>query len=206
MKTVTVVEKVFLSITAIIFLFSAINPHDYLTWFLEVVPSMIGFTIIAYKWNSFRLSRLLLILICIHSWILFVGGHYTYAEVPAGFWVRDEFGFARNHYDRLGHFFQGFQPAFLARELLLRNKVVKKDDWWLKYIVVSICLGFSGFYELIEFAAAMILGGSAESFLGTQGDVWDTQKDMLMATIGSLIALFFAGLQDQSIKKIESST
>jgi len=202
MKTVTVSEKIFLSISAIIFLLSAINPHDYLTWFMEVSPAMIGFTIIAYKWNSFRLSRFMLILICIHSWILFVGGHYTYAEVPAGFWVRDALGLARNHYDRVGHFIQGFQPAFLARELLLRNKVVKKDDWWRKYIVVSSCLGFSAFYELIEFAAAMILGGSAESFLGTQGDIWDTQKDMLLALIGSLVALMLAGFHDKSIKKL----
>lgn len=203
MKTVTVSEKIFLSITAIIFILSAINPHDYLTWIMEVSPAMIGFTLIAYHWKNFRLSRFLLILICIHSLILFIGGHYTYAEVPAGFWVRDALGLARNHYDRLGHFFQGFVPAFLARELLLRNQVVKKDDWWFKYIVISICLGFSGFYELIEFAAAMILGGSAESFLGTQGDIWDTQKDMLFALIGSIVALLFAGFHDRSMKKVE---
>lgn len=203
MKTVTVSEKVFLSITAIVFVLSAINPHDYLTWFMEVSPAMIGFTLIAYYWKDFRLSRFLLILICIHSWVLFVGGHYTYAEVPAGFWVKNALGWARNHYDRLGHFLQGFQPAFLARELLLRNKVVKKDDGWLKLIVIAICLGFSALYELIEFAAAMILGGSAEAFLGTQGDIWDTQKDMLMALIGAVAALCLVYFHDRSMRKIQ---
>lgn len=202
MKTVTVSEKFFLSVTAIVFVLSAINPYEYLTWFMEVLPAMIGFTLIAYYWKNFRLSRFLLILICIHSLILFVGGHYTYARVPAGFWVKDVFDLSRNHYDRLGHFFQGFQPTFLAREILLRNQVVKKDDAWLKMIVISICLGFSGLYELIEFAAAMILGGSAESFLGTQGDIWDTQKDMLLALIGSIAALCLAGFHDRSIKKV----
>lgn len=202
MKTVTVSEKVFLSISAIIFVLSAINPRDYLTWLLEVFPGMIGFTLMAYYWKSFRLSRFLLVLICIHSWILFIGGHYTYAEVPVGFWVRDAFGLERNHYDRVGHFVQGFQPAFLARELLIRNKVVKKDDWWLKYIIISICLGFSAFYELIEFAAAMIMGGPAESFLGTQGDIWDTQKDMFLALIGSVVALCMTHFHDRSIEKV----
>lgn len=203
MKAVTVSEKFFMAVAAIVFLLSAINPHDYLTWFLEVSPGMIGFTLIAYYWKSFRLSRFLLILICIHCLILFVGGHYTYAKVPIGFWVRDAFDLTRNHYDRVGHFFQGFVPAFLARELLLRNHVVKKDDWWFKYIIVSICLGFSGFYELIEYAGAMILGESAESFLGTQGDVWDTQKDMLLALIGSIVALMLAPFHDRSMKKVQ---
>jgi putative membrane protein len=202
MKTVTVSEKIFLSVTAIVFILSAINPHDYLTWFLEVFPGMIGFTLIAYYWKSFRLSRFLLILICIHCLILFVGGHYTYAKVPAGFWVRDAFDLSRNHYDRVGHFFQGFVPAFLAREILLRNKVLKNDGW-LKLFVISICLGFSALYELIEFAGAMILKESAESFLGTQGDIWDTQKDMLLALIGAIVALMLAWFHDRSMKKVQ---
>ena len=200
-KDFTLIEKIFFSMTLIVFILSAINPHDYLTWIMEVSPAIIGFVLIAYSWKSFRLSQFLIIMICLHSLILFIGGHYTYAEVPAGEWVKHAFGFSRNHYDRLGHFFQGFQPAFLAREILIRKKVLKKNDAWLKYIVVSICLGFSAFYELIEYAAAMALGGSAESFLGTQGDIWDTQKDMLMALIGSLTALLLAGFHDRSMKK-----
>ena len=201
MKRITILEKIFFSVTFIVFVLSAINPHDYLTWIMEVSPAMIGFTLIAYCWKDFRLSQFLLVMICLHSLILFIGGHYTYAAVPAGEWVKHAFGFSRNHYDRLGHLFQGFQPAFLARELLLRKKVLKKDDGWLKFIVIAICLGFSAFYELVEFAAAMTLGGSAEAFLGTQGDIWDTQKDMMFAGIGSVVALFFSGMHNHSMKK-----
>lgn len=203
MKALSVSEKFFLAVTGIVFVLSAINPYDYLTWLLEVFPSMIGFTLIAYYWKNFRLSRFLLILICIHSLVLFVGGHYTYARVPIGFWVRDAFDLSRNHYDRVGHFLQGFQPAFLAREILLRNQVLKKDDAWLKMIVISICLGFSGLYELIEFGAAIIMGESAESFLGTQGDIWDTQKDMLLALIGAIVALMLSWFHDKSMKKVQ---
>lgn len=203
MQKVSFSEKFFLILAALVFVLSAVNPHDYLTWILEVFPSIIGFSIIAYSWKSFRLSTFLLAMICIHSIILSIGGHYTYAEVPAGFWVRDFFGFSRNHYDRLGHFFQGFQPAFLSRELLLRKKVVQKDNGWLKFIVISICLGFSAFYELIEFTVAMILNSSSDAFLGTQGDVWDTQKDMLFALIGALMAFIFVRFHNRSMAQKE---
>ncbi len=201
-KNFTTIEKIFFSLTLIIFIWSGVQPHDYPTWGLEVFPAVIGFSLIAYSWKSFRLSQFLLVLICLHSIILFIGGHYTYAEVPVGNWFKEVFGLSRNHYDRMGHFFQGFQPAFLAREILLRKKVLKKDDAWLKYIVISICLGFSAFYELIEFTTAMIMGGSAEAFLGTQGDIWDTQKDMLMALVGCGTALlFFTEIHDRSMQK-----
>ena len=200
MRKTNLLEKIFLALTAIGFTLSGIKPHDYLTWVLEVLPVIIGFTLIAYTWKSFRLSTFLMVMICLHSLILVLGGHYTYAEVPAGKWAQEFFGFSRNHYDRVGHFFQGFAPAFLAREILLRKKILK-DDGWLKFIVVSICLGFSGFYELIEFAAAMILDSSSEAFLGTQGDVWDTQKDMLFALIGSLCAFPLTRWHHRSIQK-----
>ena len=117
-------ENFFLFLTLMIFTISAINPHDYLTWILEVFPAIIGFGLIIFNRDSFRLSQFLLILICIHSIVLFIGGHYTYAEVPVGNWAKDFFGLSRNHYDRVGHFMQGFQPAFLAREILLRKKVM----------------------------------------------------------------------------------
>ena len=199
MRKTNLIEKIFLLLTAICFILSAIKPHDYLTWVLEVFPAIIGFSLIAYNWKSFRLSNFLLVMICLHSLVLILGGHYTYAEVPVGKWAQEFFGFSRNHYDRLGHFFQGFVPAFLAREILLRKKILK-DDAWLKFIVVSICLGFSGFYELIEFAAAMILDSSSDAFLGTQGDVWDTQKDMLFALIGSLSAFPLTRWHNRSIQ------
>lgn len=200
MTKTTLVEKLFLILTLVTFVWSGIQPHDYPTWGLEVFPAIIGFALIAYTWNSFRLSAFLLVMICIHSMILFLGGHYTYAEVPVGKWVQEIFGFSRNHYDRLGHFYQGFAPAFLAREILLRKKILK-DDAWLKFIVISICLGFSAFYELIEFAVAMIMNSSADAFLGTQGDIWDTQKDMLFALIGSLSAFTLTRWHNLSIQK-----
>lgn len=200
MRKTNSTEKTFLGMTAVIFVLSAIHPHDYLTWILEVFPAIIGFGLIAYTWKSFRLSTFLLVLVCLHSIILMVGGHYTYAEVPLGKWVQELFGLSRNHYDRLGHFFQGFAPAFLAREILLRKKILK-DDAWLKFIVISICLGFSAFYELIEFTVAMILNSSSDAFLGTQGDVWDTQKDMLFALIGSLCAFPLTRWHNRSIQK-----
>ncbi len=203
MKNVSMKIKVMFVLTFLILVLSAINPKDFLTWVLEAGPGIIGFGLIAFYWNRFRLSDFLLVLICLHCWILFVGAHYTYAEVPAGFWVRDLFGIERNHYDRLGHFAQGFVPAFLAREILVRKHVVKSSGW-LKLFIISICLAFSAFYELIEFAAAMILDSSSDAFLGTQGDSWDTQKDILLAMIGAFTALLFAKQHDRAIAKVEN--
>ncbi|MBC7421807.1 MAG: DUF2238 domain-containing protein [Bdellovibrio sp.] len=203
MKKTSLLIKIMFALTLIIFIWSGIQPFEYLTWILEVFPGVIGFALIAYYWNRMRLSNFLLILICVHCWILFVGGKYTYALVPAGKWVQDLFGLQRNHWDRLGHFAQGFVPAFLAREILLRNKILK-NDLWLKFIVISICLGFSAFYELIEFAVAMILNQASDAFLGTQGDVWDTQKDMAIALLGAVMALILARWHDKAITTVES--
>ncbi|MES2919643.1 MAG: DUF2238 domain-containing protein [Pseudomonadota bacterium] len=167
---------------------TAIRPHDYATWFLEVLPVLIALPLLIGTARSFPLTSLLYWLIFWHALLLMVGGHYTYARVPAGFWVQDLLGFERNHYDRLGHFMQGFEPAVLAREILLRKGVVKPGRW-LVTVVISITLAFSAFYELIEWAVALVSEEAADSFLGTQGDVWDTQWDMFMCLIGASTAL-----------------
>lgn len=166
---------------------TVIGCKDFATWVLETVPVMIGIVLVATTWKTFPLTPLLAFLICIHSLILCVGGHYTYAEVPLGFWMQQAFHFSRNHYDRIGHLAQGFVPAILAREILIRKKVVKGPKWTF-YIVVSICLAFSAFYELIEWWTALISGDGATAFLGTQGDIWDTQWDMFFALIGAILA------------------
>ena len=172
----------------IVLLWSAIHPHDRFTWFLEVAPVLIVFPILYVTRHRFPLTRLTYVLLTLHAVILMVGGKYTYAEVPLGYWLQDALGFSRNHYDRIGHFAQGFVPAVLAREVLVRTSPLRGSRW-LPFVVVSICLAFSAFYELIEFWTALTTGGAAEAFLGTQGDVWDTQWDMMMALIGAVTAL-----------------
>jgi len=169
-------------------LLSAINPHDYFTWFLEVAPAIIVLLILLLTYKSFPLSNLLYTLIVIHAYILFIGGHYTYAKVPLFDWIKDYFHQERNNFDKLGHFAQGFVPAIAAREILLRKMVVDKKAW-LSFIIISICLAFSAFYELIEAFVAIATGDSAEAFLGTQGYVWDTQTDMFLALVGSVTGL-----------------
>ena len=172
----------------LVLLWSGINPKDYFTWFLEVLPALIGFTIIAATFNKFRLTPLTYILILIHCIILMVGGHYTYAEVPLFNWLRDSFGMARNNYDKIGHLAQGFIPAIIAREILLRKNIVTQKGW-LSFIVICICLAISALYELIEWWAALLSGEAAEAFLGTQGYIWDTQSDMAIALLGAILAL-----------------
>ena len=169
-------------------LVSLVNVYDGETWVLETVPVMIALPLLFFSRQRFPLTSLLLTLIFIHSLVLIIGGHYTYARVPAGFWVQDWFGFTRNHYDRLGHFLQGFEPAVLAREILLRRQVVRRGGW-LVLFVLSITMAFSALYELIEWLVAMLSAEAADSFLGTQGDVWDTQWDMFMCLVGSSTAL-----------------
>ena len=184
---------------AAILLWSGIRPHDTTTWILEVFPIGIGLPIMIATRKRFPLTRLTYYLIFLHAVILMVGGHYTYARVPLGFWVQDLFGFARNHYDRLGHFAQGFVPAIIAREVLLRNTPLRQRGW-LFYIVTSICLAFSAFYEFIEWWSALLGGAAATDFLGTQGDVWDTQWDMFLAFIGSMVAQVSLGrVQDRQL-------
>jgi putative membrane protein len=167
---------------------SAIHPHDRFTWFLEVAPVLVALPLLYVTHHRFPLTRLTYVLLTVHAIILMVGGKYTYAEVPLGYWLQDALGFSRNHYDRIGHFAQGFVPAILAREILVRTSPLRGSRW-LPFVVVSVCLAFSAFYELIEFWTALATGGAAEAFLGTQGDVWDTQWDMMMALIGAGAAL-----------------
>jgi putative membrane protein len=165
---------------------SSIAPTDRTTWWMEVAPVLIGVPLMLATFRKHPLTPLLYGLIAVHCVILIVGGRYTYAEVPLGFWMEDWFGFTRNHYDRIGHFAQGLVPAILAREVLLRTTPLHRGGW-LFYIVVSICLAFSAFYELIEWTSAEIAGQGADAFLGTQGDQWDAQKDMLLALIGAVV-------------------
>jgi putative membrane protein len=172
----------------VVLVWSGIQPHDRFTWFLEVAPVLIGVPILIYIWPSFRFTRLVYTLIWIHAVILMVGGKYTYAQVPLGFWIQEVFGFARNHYDRIGHFAQGFIPAMLAREVFIRRSPLSGSRW-LPFVVVCFCLAFSALYELIEFWTALATGEAAEAFLGTQGDVWDTQWDMQLALLGAIVAL-----------------
>jgi putative membrane protein len=173
-----------------ILIWSAIEPADYFTWFLEVAPALIGLAIILVTYRRFKLTSLAYILILIHCIVLMVGGHYTYAMVPLFDWLKDIFALERNNYDKVGHFAQGFIPAIVAREILIRKKVINGKKW-LAFFVVCFCLAFSAFYELIEWWVAISTGESAEAFLGTQGYVWDTQSDMALALLGAICALVF---------------
>ena len=183
-------------------IWSGINPKDQFTWFLEVLPALIGFVFIVFSYKKFPLTPLLYTLILIHMIILMVGGHYTYAEVPLFDWIKEVLDQSRNNYDKVGHFAQGFIPAILARELLLRKEIVQGSKIWLNYIILSIVLAFSAFYELIEWWVALLSGEDAEAFLGTQGYIWDTQSDMMFALIGAVTALvFLSRLHDKQLKK-----
>jgi putative membrane protein len=169
-------------------LWSVIDPKDYLTWLLETAPAIIGFIVMAATRRSFQLTSLTYSLILVFSVILMIGGHYTYAEVPLFNWFKEVFNLERNNYDKLGHFAQGFVPAIIAREIIIRNKVLNNINW-LDFLIICICLAISAFYELIEWGVAMVSEEAAESFLGTQGYIWDTQSDMALALLGSIIAL-----------------
>ena len=198
----TLAAKLWLLIFMAVLIWSAIAPYDRLTWWLEVAPALIALVLLAITWQRFPLTTLLYVLILIHSLILMVGGHYTYARVPAFDWLRDTFELSRNHYDRVGHLAQGFIPAMVARELLLRLTPLQRDGW-LFFLVLCVCLAISAVYELIEWGAAMALGGSAEEFLALQGDEWDTQKDMALAGIGALAAqLGLARLHDRQLQQM----
>lgn len=176
----------------VVLVWSGIGPHDYPTWALEVAPAVIGALVLWYTRDSFPLTPLVYVLVLLHCIILIVGGHYTYAEVPIGDWVADLFDQSRNNYDKLGHFAQGFVPAVVAREILVRKQVVPSTRW-RDFFIVSFCLGFSAFYELIEWWVALLSDEAAESFLGTQGYVWDTQSDMAWALSGAMLALLTLG-------------
>jgi len=192
-------DKIWLLVYAAVLAWSAINPADYFTWFLEVLPAIIGLLVLLATRRSFPLTRLAYLLILVHCIILMVGGHYTYAEVPLFDWIRDAFDHARNNYDKVGHFAQGFIPAIIAREILLRKQIVVVRSW-LNFLVVCFCLAFSAFYELIEWFVAVASGSSAEAFLATQGYVWDTQSDMAFALAGAVAALLLLGrLHDRQL-------
>ena len=184
-----------------VLIWSVINPHDYITWLLEVAPALIGAGILFATRNTFPLTPLTAILVLLHCIILMVGGHYTYAEVPLFDWLAEVFGWQRNNYDKLGHFAQGFVPAIVAREILIRKNVVATPAW-RNFFIVCFCLGFSAFYELIEWWVALLSGEGAEAFLGTQGYIWDTQSDMAWALSGAIIALIaLSRLQDRQLRE-----
>lgn len=178
---------------------SGMNPSDRLTWWLETLPVMIGLPLLLLMHRRFPLTPLVVRLLFVHGLILMLGGHYTYARVPAGFWAQEAFDLARNHYDRLGHLAQGFIPAMLTREILLRNTPLQAGGW-LFFLTASVVLAFSACYEFVEWGAALVLGGEADSFLATQGDVWDTQWDMFLALIGGVTSqLLLARLHDRQL-------
>jgi len=171
---------------------SAIRPHDYFTWFLEVAPALIGLAVLAITYPRFRFTNLVYALICAQAIILCIGGHYTYAREPVFNWIRDHWHLSRNYYDRVGHFAQGFVPAMIAREVFTRRRIVKRGGWMF-FIVVCVCLAISAAYELVEWRVAVGTGSRADDFLGTQGDNWDTQEDMATALVASVIALITLG-------------
>ncbi len=171
-------------------LVSGIQPKEYFTWFLEVLPAIIGLIVLVLTYKKFQFTNFTYIFILIHCYILFLGGHYTYAEVPFFDWIKDTFEWSRNNYDKVGHFAQGFVPAIIIRELFIRKNVISNKSFF-NFIIVSICLAISAAYEWIEWWVSLSTGEGGDAFLGTQGDIWDTQSDMLLATIGAICMLVF---------------
>jgi len=189
----------------LIFLWSAIRPYDRLNWFLEVFPVMLGVFLLMVTYARFPFSRLAYVMVWLHAVVLLIGGHYTYAEVPLFNWVREIFELSRNDYDRVGHLAQGFFPAVIIREILLRLSPLKPGKW-LFFLVTCVGLAISAFYELIEWWVALSSGDDAISFLASQGDPWDTQWDMLLALIGVIVSqLLLARIHDASMKRIVSA-
>jgi len=187
---------------AVALVLSGTNPYDRTTWILEVTPVLIVVPLLLATGKRFPFTPLVYRLIFIHALILMLGGHYTYARVPLGFWVQDLFDLARNHYDRLGHLAQGFIPAMVVREILLRKSPLARGKW-LFFLVVCVCLAGSAFYEFIEWWAALLGGEAADSFLGTQGDVWDTQWDMFLAFLGSMASqMLLAGVHEREMGRM----
>jgi putative membrane protein len=193
-----------LAVVAPILAWSAWKPYDALTWWLEVAPVFIGFAaMFIAQFRGWRLSGFLIGWIVLHMIVLIIGGHYTYARVPLGEWAKEAFGWERNHYDRLGHLLQGMTPALLTRELFLRHGVIARRGW-RAFLIICVALAFSAVYELIEWAAALVSAEAAESFLGTQGDHWDTQADMFCAGIGAALALALLRIpHNRSLRKID---
>jgi len=193
---------ILLALTLVCLAISRIGAAEPGTWVLEVFPIFLAIPVLVATAKRFPLTPLAYRLLFLHALILMVGGHYTYAKVPLGFWVQDALHLGRNHYDRLGHFAQGFVPAIIAREVLLRRSPLERGKW-LFFLVTCVCLAISASYELIEWLAALLGGSSADAFLGTQGDVWDTQWDMFMALVGALSALvLLPRVQDRQIEEL----
>jgi len=182
------VPPVLLGVVVVALVGTVIRPYDRLTWLLEVFWVILAIPLVLATWRRFPLTTLLCGLLTVHALILIMGGYYSYARTPFGYWLQDLFGLDRNPYDRLGHFAQGFGPAILVREILVRRSPLRGSRW-LAPLVVSVCLAFSAFFELIEWWAAVLGGSAADDFLATQGDVWDTQWDMFTALIGAIAAL-----------------
>lgn len=196
--------KILIGLATVALVVSGVGPADRLTWVFETLPVMAGVPLLVWTRRGFPLTPLLYRLLFLHALVLALGGHYTYAEVPPGFWVQDLLGLSRNHYDRLGHVAQGFIPAILVRELLIRTSPLGGSRW-LPVLTVSVCLAFSALYELIEWWAALILDAGADAFLATQGDPWDTQWDMFLALAGALAAiLLLSRLHDRQIGRLRS--
>jgi len=193
---------VLLVVGAALLVWSGVAPADRTTWILEVFPILIAVSLLMATFRRFPLTPLVYRLIFVHALILMLGGHYTYAKVPLGFWMQEIFGFSRNHYDRIGHFAQGFVPAIIAREILIRRSPLKGGRW-LFFIVLCVCLAISACYEFIEWWSALIGGNAADAFLGTQGDPFDTQADMFMALVGACTAqLLLARVHDREIANV----
>jgi len=196
---------VLLALGVVLLVLSRIHAKDGYTWILEVAPAIVAAVVLVATYRRFPLTPLAYRLILLHACILMVGGHYTYAEVPLGFWVQRAFGLARNHYDRLGHFAQGFVPAIVAREILLRRTPLKRGGWTF-FLVTCVCLAISAFYEFVEWWTALASGEAATAFLGTQGDPWDTQWDMFFALVGAITAqLALSRVHDRQIASLVSS-
>ena len=192
-----------LAAVAVALVASGLHPYDRLTWFLEVLPVLVAVPLLVATHRRFPLTPLAYWLVAIHSLVLILGGHYTYARVPLGFWIQDWFDFARNHYDRIGHLMQGFGPAIIARELLIRTSPLAPGKWLFTIVLFTI-LGISATYEFVEWAAALASEEASAAFLGTQGDPWDTQWDMFLAGCGAIAAQFvFGRLHDRQLAAVD---
>ena len=194
--------KIWLFIYSVVFIWSLINPKDLFTWFLEVLPAMIALIVLVRTYKNFKLTPLVYSLILIHCIILMVGGHYTYASVPLFDFIKDFLNQDRNNFDKLGHFAQGFIPAMVAREIIIRKSIITIESW-RNFFIICFCLGFSAFYELIEWLVALLSNEASNDFLGTQGYIWDTQSDMAWALFGAILALIvLRKYHDKQLKKI----
>ena len=202
-KNSMIKKWLWIGIYLLVLFWSATNPHDTFTWVLEVAPAIIGFAVLIYTRNSFPFTPIVYNLILIHCIILMVGGHYTYAEVPLFDWIKETFDQTRNNYDKLGHLAQGFVPAMIAREIIIRKHIINGNGW-TNFFVICFVLAFSAFYELIEWQVSLFSGEEGDAFLGTQGYIWDTQSDMAMALVGVILALLLLSrLHDKQIIQLK---